>query len=108
MENANDTQYNRLDEVKKLIFGEEIKSYNNQLDGLKKQMENYRTEISVKVDEVKIELFNAVETLEQKLIEKINQVQVAAKQDLEAHRQAHVSRQSLSNVFEQISKSLAQ
>ncbi|MEM9982362.1 MAG: hypothetical protein AAF734_07690, partial [Bacteroidota bacterium] len=104
----NDTQYNRLEEVKKLIFGEEIKAYTSELDNLKKQMESYRTEISVKIDEVKIELLKSIESLEQKLIERVAQFQSSAKQEIDIQKRNHVSKASLGNIFEEISKTLSQ
>jgi uncharacterized protein YcbK (DUF882 family) len=99
---------NKLDEIKKIIFGEEIRTYNGEIENLRKTVENYRTEISVKIDEVKIELLKSIETVETRLLEKVLVAQNALRQDLEQHRRNAISKNTLGNIFEDISKTLAQ
>lgn len=98
----------KLDEVRKLIFGEEIKTYNSEIDAIKRSLDNYRTEISVKIDEVKIEMLKSIESLEQKMLTRVADFQASARQELEMQRRNTVNRAALSNIFDEISKSLAQ
>lgn len=110
MDNYNDTSStsNKLDEIKKIIFGEEIRTYNGEIENLRKTIENYRTEISVKIDEVKLELLKSIESVESRLLDKVFAAQNALRQDLEQHRRNAVNKNTLGNIFEDISKTLAQ
>ncbi|MDX1905243.1 MAG: hypothetical protein SFU27_13900 [Thermonemataceae bacterium] len=110
MDNFNDVSAssNKLDEIKKIIFGEEIRSYNGEIENLRKSIESYRTEISVKIDEVKIELLKSIESVESRVLEKVVSVKQNLNQELEQHRRNAVSKNSLGNIFEDISKTLAQ
>jgi len=110
MDNFNDisSNTNKLDEIKKIIFGEEIRTYNGEIENLRKTIESYRTEISVKIDEVKIELLKSIESVEGRLLDKVLSAQNALRQDLEQHRRNAVTKSTLGNIFEDISKTLAQ
>lgn len=110
MENYNDTasSASKLEEIKRIIFGEEIRSYNNEIENLRKTIETYRTQISVKVDEVKIELLKSIEAVEGRLLERVLAMQNALRQELEQHRRNAIYKNTLGNIFEDISKTLLQ
>ncbi|GIV39885.1 MAG: hypothetical protein KatS3mg033_1685 [Thermonema sp.] len=98
----------KLDEIKKIIFGEELETYNNELKKLKNLVESYRTEISVKIDEVKIEMLRSIEKSEERLLNQIQQVQAAMQQELQNQRQRQVSKSALKQIFDQMSNTLGQ
>ncbi|MCS6796137.1 MAG: hypothetical protein RMJ97_03725 [Raineya sp.] len=111
MESFNDTSASsssKLEEIKRIIFGEEIRTYNGEIENLRKTVENYRTQISVKVDEVKIELLKSIEAVEARLIEKIIATQNALRVELDQHRRNAIYKSTLGNIFEDISKTLSQ
>lgn len=98
----------KLDEIKKIIFGDEIEAYNSELKKLKTLVDNYRTEISVKIDEVKIEMLRSIEKAEERLLNQIQQIQVAMQQELQNQRQRQVSKSALKQLFDHMSNTLSQ
>jgi uncharacterized protein YcbK (DUF882 family) len=98
----------KLEEIKKIIFGEELETYNSELKKLKNLLDNYRTEMSVKIDEVKIEMLRSIEKSEERLLNQIQQVQAVMQQELQNQRQRQVSKSALKQIFDQMSNTLGQ
>jgi gas vesicle protein len=105
MENVNEPK-TKLDEVKDLIFGPDIKSYNDQISELKTNIGQNREEVMSKIEEVRNKLIEAIQTTEQNLTQQIADLQKATEAALDKQKQAHVSKRALNDVLLKISEGL--
>lgn len=105
MENANEPK-TKLDEVKDLIFGPDIKSYNDQITELKVKIGQNREEVMGKIEEVRNKLIEAIQNTEKNLNERLVAVQKATEEELEKQKQAHVSKRAFNDALLKISDSL--
>lgn len=105
MENVNEPK-TKLDEVKDLIFGPDIKSYNDQISELKVNIGQNREEIMTKIEDVRNKLIEAIQNTEQALNQQIVDLQKATEVALEKQKQAHVSKRALNDVLLKISEGL--
>ena len=105
MENVNEPK-TKLDEVKDLIFGPDIKSYNDQISELKVNIGQNREEIMTKIEDVRNKLVEAIQNTEQALNQQIVDLKKATEAALEKQKQAHVSKRGLNDVLLKISEGL--
>ncbi|MCS6820982.1 MAG: hypothetical protein NZ551_03850 [Microscillaceae bacterium] len=101
------TSFNKLEEVKNLIFGQEIKDYNEQLRQLRENVAKNRSELLAKVEEVKSHLAMAVQNTEQNLLARIRAVQEATDRELQRQDKAHISRKAFSEFLAKLSEQLS-
>jgi len=106
MTTATEYNPNKLDEVKNIIFGENIKEYDAQLNQLQSVLQQNRSEILNKMEEVRKHLMQTIQVTEQNLIERLKALQDAADEELKRQDKAHVSRQTLSETFNRLANSL--
>ncbi|EAY28459.1 hypothetical protein [Microscilla marina] len=105
MENVNEPK-TKLDEVKDLIFGPDIKSYNDQISELKNHIGQNREEVMSKIEEVRNKLIEAIQTTEKNLNQQIADLQKATEAALDKQKQSHVSKRALNDVLVKISEGL--
>lgn len=110
MEQSNyDTQEqtsSKLNEVKNIIFGDDIQDYDRQISLIRENLNNNRSEMLEKLEEVKNHLLGAIKQTEENLLERIDAVKNATNHELERQDKAHVSRQSFNSSLLKISDSI--
>ncbi len=105
MENVNEPK-NKLDEVKDLIFGPDIKIYNEKISELKSKIGENREEVMKKIEEVHGKLLEAIQNTEKNLNERLIAVQKATEEELNKQKEAHVSKRAFNDALLKISDSL--
>ena len=105
MENVNEPK-NKLDEVKDLIFGPDIKNYNEQISELKAKIGENREEVMKKIEEVHSKLMEAIQNTENNLNERLAAVQKATEEELNKQKEAHVSKRAFNDALLKISDTL--
>lgn len=101
-----DNNTNRLEEVKNLIFGEDIEGYNSQIGEIKKLISENKADLTEKVTEVKNSLLEAIKNAEQTLNNKLETIQQAAQEELDKQKQDYVNKENLSATMSQIAEAL--
>lgn len=105
---SNTINVNKLDEVKELIFGQNIKEYNEKLNLLQSNINDNKLELISKIDEVKSHLMQAIDATEKNMADRMTALHQALEQELNRQEKAHVSRQSMSDVMSKIANAIVE
>lgn len=106
MEQNNTSQTNRLDEVKQLIFGQEIEHYNGQITELEGKINQNQEALLGKLEEVKTHLSQVISTTEQSMRERLQAIEKATQEELKRQNEANISKQQLSETLQKLSDAL--
>ncbi|WP_027000353.1 hypothetical protein [Eisenibacter elegans] len=103
---ADEMYKNRLEEVKNLLFGQNIENYEEQIQQIQQNINQSQQVLLAKIEEVKNELLQALKETQTNMGERLKALEEAAQAELERQDKAHVSKQALSASLENISKTL--
>lgn len=101
MDNTNTSQ---LDAVKDIIFGQNIKEYNEQIAKLEAQIQENQANVTKKIEDLKNNLMNAIATTEQNLIGRLEALKEASQQEFGRQDNAHLTQEDFSNALMDIAK----
>lgn len=95
-----------IEELRNLIFGEELAAYQDKLTLLAKQMENIQLQTSLKIDEVKIQLFKSIEASEKQLLEKITEIEENFHIQIEKLSQNYINKEAFGGLLGTLANTL--
>jgi gas vesicle protein len=98
--NGNTLEVNsKIDAIKELIFGENIKAYNSEFDSLKTDILDKKKELQNLVDEVRSELLQNIDSLSTDLNIRITDLEDSINDKIENLDKKKVNRKLLSDLF---------
>lgn len=98
------TTSNQLDAVKDIIFGQNIKEYNEKIAKLEAQIQENNANVGKKIEELKNSLMNAIASTEQNLIGRLEALKAASQQEFGRQDNTHLTQEAFSNALMQVAK----
>lgn len=101
-----DSQKAKLEAVRDLIFGQDLRHYEEELEKINERIDENRSVINEEMQSTKEDLMKAIQRLEENVMQRIDSVRDAAMRELKRQDEAHLSKDSLSKVFSYVSQNL--
>ena len=99
-------QPSKLDAVKELIFGQNLKEYDNEIATLNKQISEQKDMFTQKAEALNKEVSEAIKNIEKSLLAKINEVENLIKTELQEQNSSHLHKDKFAELMQEIANKL--
>ncbi len=104
--NPNDATNSKIDAIKELIFGNNIKEYEHEFNEIKNIIAHNKEEIERNLNEAKNEIFDAMEELREDLNRQLDELHLNMNNEIDRLQENKTDRSLLVKLFSDLSKEI--
>jgi tRNA U34 5-carboxymethylaminomethyl modifying GTPase MnmE/TrmE len=105
MENDSYTN-SRIEAVKDLIFGQNLKEYEEKLQAIYAKMSHQNAQIQSEMNSLRSQLMDNIALMESKMLAQIEEVRRATESELNRQNTTHLSKEAVSSILTQIARNI--
>ncbi len=105
MENDSYTN-SRIEAVKDLIFGQNLKEYEEKLQAIYAKMSQQNAQIQSEMNSLRSQLMDSIASMESKMLSQIEDVRRATESELNRQNTTHLSKEAVSSILTQIARNI--
>jgi hypothetical protein len=106
MENYDSYTNSRIDAVKDLIFGQNLREYEEKIQAIYAKMGQQNSQIQSEMNSLRSQLLENIANMESRMLAQIEEVRRATEAELNRQNEAHVSKENLSSILSQIARNI--
>lgn len=106
MENYDSYTSSRIDAVKDLIFGQNLKEYEEKIQAIYAKMGQQNSQIQNEMNSLRLQLMDSITNMENRMLAQIEDVRRATEAELNRQNEAHLSKEAVSNILTQIARNI--
>jgi DNA anti-recombination protein RmuC len=106
MENYDSYTSSRIDAVKDLIFGQNLKEYEEKIQTIYAKMGQQNAQLQNEMNSLRSQLMESIANMESRMLAQIEDVRKATETELNRQNQAHLSKEAVSSILTQIARNI--
>jgi DNA anti-recombination protein RmuC len=106
MENYDSYTSSRIDAVKDLIFGQNLKEYEEKLQAIHAKIGQQNSQLQNEMNSLRSQLMDSIASMESKMLAQIEDVRQATETELNRQNNAHLSKEAVSSILTQIARNI--
>ena len=105
-ENYDNYTSSRIEAVKDLIFGQNLREYEEKIQAIYSKMGQQNSQIQSEMNSLRSQLLDSVANMENRMLAQIEDVRRATEAELNRQNQVHLSKEAVSSILSQIAKNI--
>lgn len=106
MENVDNYTNSRIEAVRDLIFGQNLKDYEDKLQVIYSKMGQQNSQIQNEMNSLRSQLMDNIANMENKMLTQIEDVRRATETELNRQNNTHLSKDAVGSILSQIARNI--
>lgn len=106
MENFDNYTNSRIEAVRDLIFGQNLKEYEDKLQAIYNRMGQQNGQIQSEMNSLRTQLLENIANMEGKMLMQIEEVRKATEIELNRQNSTHLSKEAVGSILSQIARNI--
>lgn len=106
MENFDNYTNSRIEAVRDLIFGQNLKEYEDKLQAIYNRMGQQNGQIQSEMNSLRAQLLENIASMESKMLAQIEDVRKATETELNRQNNTHLSKEAVGSILSQIARNI--
>lgn len=106
MENFDNYTNSRIEAVRDLIFGQNLKEYEDKLQAIYSRMGQQNSQIQGEMNSLRAQLLENIANMESKMLVQIEDVRKATETELNRQNNTHLSKEAVGSILSQIARNI--
>lgn len=106
MENFDNYTNSRIEAVRDLIFGQNLKEYEEKLQAIYNRMGQQNGQIQSEMNSLRAQLLENISNMESKMLAQIEDVRKATETELNRQNNTHLSKEAVGSILSQIARNI--
>lgn len=106
MENFDNYTNSRIEAVRDLIFGQNLKEYEDKLQAIYNRMGQQNGQIQSEMNSLRAQLLENIANMESKMLAQIEDVRKATETELNRQNNTHLSKEAVGSILSQIARNI--
>ncbi len=106
MENFDNYTNSRIEAVRDLIFGQNLKEYEDKLQAIYNRMGQQNGQIQSEMNSLRSQLLENIANMESKMLVQIEDVRKATETELNRQNNTHLSKEAVGSILSQIARNI--
>lgn len=106
MENFDNYTNSRIEAVRDLIFGQNLKEYEEKLQAIYSRMGQQNSQIQSEMNSLRAQLLENIANMESKMLVQIEEVRKATETELNRQNNTHLSKEAVGSILSQIARNI--
>ncbi|TAH19289.1 MAG: hypothetical protein EAZ08_08960 [Cytophagales bacterium] len=106
MENIDNYTNSRIEAVRDLIFGQNLKEYEEKLQAIYSKMSLQNSQIQNEMNSLRAQLMDNIASMESKMLTQIEDVRKATETELNRQNNTHLSKDAVGSILSQIARNI--
>ncbi len=106
MENFDNYTNSRIEAVRDLIFGQNLKEYEDKLQAIYSRIGEQNSQIQSEMERLRTQLLENIASMESKMLIQIEDVRKATETELNRQNNTHLSKEAVGSILSQIARNI--